>query len=154
MSLELTLGGGWDLTCFNLSCQHLTCNCCGSLEVSFVPLGNDYFPWSLSRFVGRFKSRKEREAELGAKAKEFTNVYIKNFGEEVDDESLKDLFSQFGKLKGFGPHVPFHSLNDLFLYKDQGNQTQKWLTKVTGQIDLPPPPKAVSAAWSRFEGQA
>ncbi|XP_058535343.1 polyadenylate-binding protein 4 isoform X8 [Ochotona princeps] len=48
-------------------------------------------------FVGRFKSRKEREAELGAKAKEFTNVYIKNFGEEVDDESLKDLFSQFGK---------------------------------------------------------
>ncbi|XP_019574348.1 polyadenylate-binding protein 4 isoform X9 [Rhinolophus sinicus] len=48
-------------------------------------------------FVGRFKSRKEREAELGAKAKEFTNVYIKNFGEEVDDENLKELFSQFGK---------------------------------------------------------
>ncbi|XP_024410383.1 polyadenylate-binding protein 4 isoform X5 [Desmodus rotundus] len=48
-------------------------------------------------FVGRFKSRKEREAELGAKAKEFTNVYIKNFGEEMDDESLKELFSQFGK---------------------------------------------------------
>ncbi|TKC41885.1 hypothetical protein EI555_011398 [Monodon monoceros] len=46
-------------------------------------------------FVGRFKSRKEREAELGAKAKEFTNVYIKNSGEEVDDESLKKLFSQF-----------------------------------------------------------
>ncbi|XP_075410400.1 polyadenylate-binding protein 4 isoform X5 [Tenrec ecaudatus] len=48
-------------------------------------------------FVGRFKSRKEREAELGAKAKEFTNVYIKNFGEEMDDEGLKELFSQFGK---------------------------------------------------------
>ncbi|XP_040612650.1 polyadenylate-binding protein 4 isoform X4 [Mesocricetus auratus] len=48
-------------------------------------------------FVGRFKSRKEREAELGAKAKEFTNVYIKNFGEEVDDGRLKELFSQFGK---------------------------------------------------------
>ncbi|XP_027254988.1 polyadenylate-binding protein 4 isoform X4 [Cricetulus griseus] len=48
-------------------------------------------------FVGRFKSRKEREAELGAKAKEFTNVYIKNFGEEVDDDNLKELFSQFGK---------------------------------------------------------
>uniref|UniRef100_A0A8C6CNV1 Polyadenylate-binding protein n=1 Tax=Moschus moschiferus TaxID=68415 RepID=A0A8C6CNV1_MOSMO len=48
-------------------------------------------------FVSRFKSRKEREAELGAKAKEFTNVYIKNFGEEVDDENLKELFSQFGK---------------------------------------------------------
>ena len=48
-------------------------------------------------FVGRFKSRKEREAELGAKAKEFTNVYIKNFGEGVDDGNLKELFSQFGK---------------------------------------------------------
>lgn len=53
--------------------------------------------------MGRFKSRKEREAELGAKAKEFTNVYIKNFGEEVDDESLKELFSQFGKLGYMSP---------------------------------------------------
>ncbi|XP_072811182.1 polyadenylate-binding protein 1-like [Vicugna pacos] len=66
-------------------------------------------------FVGRFKSRKEREAELGARAKEFTNVYIKNFGEDMDDEHLKDLFGKFGpalsvkvmtdesgKSKGFG----------------------------------------------------
>ncbi|XP_063167786.1 polyadenylate-binding protein 4 isoform X1 [Candoia aspera] len=48
-------------------------------------------------FVGRFKSHKEREAELGAKAKEFTNVYIKNFGDEMDDERLKELFSNYGK---------------------------------------------------------
>ncbi|XP_034051088.1 polyadenylate-binding protein 4 [Thalassophryne amazonica] len=48
-------------------------------------------------FVGRFKSRKEREAELGAKAKEFTNVYIKNFGDEVDDDRLKELFDKYGK---------------------------------------------------------
>ncbi|XP_077402206.1 polyadenylate-binding protein 4 [Vanacampus margaritifer] len=48
-------------------------------------------------FVGRFKSRKEREAELGAKAKEFTNVYIKNFGDEMDDEHLKELFDKYGK---------------------------------------------------------
>ncbi|XP_059961951.1 polyadenylate-binding protein 1-like [Mesoplodon densirostris] len=66
-------------------------------------------------FVGQFKSRKEREAELGARAKEFTNVYIKNFGEDMDDERLKDLFGKFGpalsvkvmtdesgKSKGFG----------------------------------------------------
>uniref|UniRef100_A0AC11C637 Uncharacterized protein n=2 Tax=Ovis aries TaxID=9940 RepID=A0AC11C637_SHEEP len=66
-------------------------------------------------FVGRFKSRKEREAELGARAKEFTNVYIKNFGEDMDDERLKNLFGKFGpalsvkvmtdesgKSKGFG----------------------------------------------------
>lgn len=48
-------------------------------------------------FVGRFKSRKEREAELGAKAKEFTNVYIKNFGDDMDDERLKELFDKYGK---------------------------------------------------------
>uniref|UniRef100_A0A665TTI9 Polyadenylate-binding protein n=1 Tax=Echeneis naucrates TaxID=173247 RepID=A0A665TTI9_ECHNA len=48
-------------------------------------------------FVGRFKSRKEREAELGARAREFTNVYIKNFGEDMDDEKLKELFGKYGK---------------------------------------------------------
>uniref|UniRef100_A0A667WXE0 Polyadenylate-binding protein n=1 Tax=Myripristis murdjan TaxID=586833 RepID=A0A667WXE0_9TELE len=47
-------------------------------------------------FVGRFKSRKEREAELGARAKEFTNVYIKNFGEDMDDEKLREVFSKYG----------------------------------------------------------
>lgn len=46
--------------------------------------------------MGRFKSRKEREAELGAKAKEFTNVYIKNFGDEMNDERLKELFDKYG----------------------------------------------------------
>lgn len=51
---------------------------------------------SAVRFVGRFKSRKEREAELGAKAKEFTNVYIKNFGDEMNDERLKELFDKYG----------------------------------------------------------
>lgn len=54
---------------------------------------------SIYRFVGRFKSRKEREAELGAKAKEFTNVYIKNFGDDMDDDRLKELFDKYGKLK-------------------------------------------------------
>lgn len=49
------------------------------------------------RFVGHFKSRKEREAEMGAKAVEFTNVYIKNFGEDIDSEKLKNIFTEFGK---------------------------------------------------------
>ncbi|XP_006869372.1 PREDICTED: polyadenylate-binding protein 1-like isoform X1 [Chrysochloris asiatica] len=66
-------------------------------------------------FVARFKSRNVREAELGARAKEFTNVYIKNFGEDMDDELLKNVFGKFGpalsvkvmtdesgKSKGFG----------------------------------------------------
>ncbi|KAI3360634.1 hypothetical protein L3Q82_002499 [Scortum barcoo] len=66
-------------------------------------------------FVGRFKSHKEREAELEVRAREFTNVYIKNFGEDMDDEKLKELFGKYGpalsirvmtdessKSKGFG----------------------------------------------------
>ncbi|NXI36477.1 EPAB protein, partial [Galbula dea] len=48
-------------------------------------------------FVGHFKSRKEREAELGARAMEFTNVYIKNFGDDMDDDRLREIFSKFGK---------------------------------------------------------
>ncbi|XP_013871887.1 polyadenylate-binding protein 1-like isoform X2 [Austrofundulus limnaeus] len=48
-------------------------------------------------FVGHFKSRKEREVEYGSKAVKFTNVYIKNFGEDLSDEKLKELFSAFGR---------------------------------------------------------
>uniref|UniRef100_A0A2R9BNC4 Polyadenylate-binding protein n=1 Tax=Pan paniscus TaxID=9597 RepID=A0A2R9BNC4_PANPA len=43
-----------------------------------------------------WNSRKKRETELGARAKEFTNVYVKNFGEDMDDEHFKDLFGKFG----------------------------------------------------------
>lgn len=28
---------------------------------------------------------------------EFTNVYIKNFSEDIDSEKLKGIFSEFGK---------------------------------------------------------
>ncbi|CAL9702632.1 unnamed protein product [Knipowitschia caucasica] len=48
-------------------------------------------------FVGHFKSRKEREMEYGSKAVKFTNVYIKNFGENFTDEKLKEVFAAFGK---------------------------------------------------------
>ncbi|TTR68474.1 Polyadenylate-binding protein 1 [Bagarius yarrelli] len=83
-------------------------------------------------FVGRFKSRKEREAEMGARAKEFTNVYIKNFGEDMDDEKLKDIFSKYGpalsirvmtdesgKSKGFG-FVSFERHEDAQRNLDDG----------------------------------
>jgi len=49
-------------------------------------------------FVGRFIPRKDRERELGEKAKYFTNVYIKNFGDELNDEKLYEIFSQYGKI--------------------------------------------------------
>lgn len=49
-------------------------------------------------FVGRFIPRKDRERELGEKAKYFTNVYIKNFGDEFDDDKLFEVFSKYGKV--------------------------------------------------------
>ncbi|XP_066482680.1 polyadenylate-binding protein 1-like [Tiliqua scincoides] len=48
-------------------------------------------------FVGHFKSRREREAEYGARAMEFTNVYIKNFGDDMNDGKLQEIFCRFGK---------------------------------------------------------
>ena len=52
-------------------------------------------------FVGRFVPRKEREKELGEKAKKFTNVYIKNFGDELTDDKLKEMFNKFGKITSY-----------------------------------------------------
>uniref|UniRef100_A0A7N5JPF7 Polyadenylate-binding protein 4-like n=1 Tax=Ailuropoda melanoleuca TaxID=9646 RepID=A0A7N5JPF7_AILME len=75
-------------------------------------------------FLGQFKPRKVREAELRAKANIFTNVYVKNFGDDVDDECLKEVFGEFGsvlsvrvtidesgKSKGFG-FVNFENFED------------------------------------------
>lgn len=50
------------------------------------------------RFVGRFMSRKERLEILGDKAKKFTNVYIKNVSEELDDKKLMDMFEGYGNI--------------------------------------------------------
>ncbi|MEJ1821136.1 hypothetical protein, partial [Escherichia coli] len=49
-------------------------------------------------YVGKFIPRAEREKELGEKAKRFTNVYVKNFGEDLDDDKLYEVFSAFGKI--------------------------------------------------------
>lgn len=111
----------WD-SCFKLFCQPSTCIPLSPWKSCFVPLGDHCFSWFLLRFVGRFKSRKEREAELGAKAKEFTNVYIKNFGEEMDDESLKELFSQFGKsgpLSHLSSCTVHHTWNSSFYLREE-----------------------------------
>lgn len=49
-------------------------------------------------YVGKFISRKEREKELGEKAKLFTNVYVKNFGEDMTDDKLKEMFEKYGTI--------------------------------------------------------
>ncbi|XP_071441749.1 polyadenylate-binding protein 1A isoform X2 [Hetaerina americana] len=49
-------------------------------------------------YVGKFIPRKEREKELGEKAKRFTNVYIKNFADDLDDERLREMFEKYGRI--------------------------------------------------------
>ncbi|XP_022901142.1 polyadenylate-binding protein 1A isoform X2 [Onthophagus taurus] len=52
-------------------------------------------------YVGRFIPRKEREKELGEKAKLFTNVYVKNFGEDLTDEELRTMFEKYGRITSY-----------------------------------------------------
>ncbi|XP_069813424.1 polyadenylate-binding protein 1-B-like [Dendropsophus ebraccatus] len=86
-------------------------------------------------FIGHFKSRKDREPILAARAM-FTNLYIKNFGENMDDERLKELFCKYGptvsvkvmtdesgKSKGFG-FVCFEKHEDAVKAVDEMNGTE------------------------------
>jgi polyadenylate-binding protein len=47
-------------------------------------------------FVGRFMTRRERIDMMGDRAKKFTNVYVKNFGDALDDVKLRELFEKCG----------------------------------------------------------
>jgi polyadenylate-binding protein len=47
-------------------------------------------------FVGRFKSRNERIREYGDRAKQFTNVFMKNMPQEWDEEKIKEIAGEFG----------------------------------------------------------
>uniref|UniRef100_A0A914ECD2 Polyadenylate-binding protein n=1 Tax=Acrobeloides nanus TaxID=290746 RepID=A0A914ECD2_9BILA len=49
-------------------------------------------------YVAKFQTRTQRFGELGDSDTRFTNVYIKNFAEDLDDEKLKELFSKFGTI--------------------------------------------------------
>jgi len=48
------------------------------------------------RFVGRFMTRRERVDKMGDRARKFTNVYVKNFGDALDDVKLKEMFERCG----------------------------------------------------------
>lgn len=50
------------------------------------------------RFVGKFIPRAERERVLGDHPRKFTNVFIKNFPEDMDDNKLYSMFEKFGKI--------------------------------------------------------
>ena len=43
-------------------------------------------------FVGKFLTRSERMKKMGERVRLFTNIYIKNFGDKLDEEKLKVMF--------------------------------------------------------------
>ena len=47
-------------------------------------------------FVGRFMSRNQRDNVSGPR--KYTNIFIKNFGDQLDEEKLRELFSAHGKI--------------------------------------------------------
>jgi polyadenylate-binding protein len=48
-------------------------------------------------FVGKFISRKDRLRDFGHDQR-YTNVYVKNFGDDFTDEQLFTMFGQYGKI--------------------------------------------------------
>lgn len=49
-------------------------------------------------YVGPFMSKKERVDALGDQPKKFKNVFVKNFGESIDEDELKEMFTSFGPI--------------------------------------------------------
>ncbi|XP_040187713.1 embryonic polyadenylate-binding protein-like isoform X4 [Rana temporaria] len=86
-------------------------------------------------FVGHFKSRKERELEYGTKVMEFTNVYIKNFGEDMTDERLKEIFSAFGNAVSVKVMVDENGRSRGFGFVNFGNheEAQKAVAEMNGK---------------------
>jgi polyadenylate-binding protein len=49
-------------------------------------------------FVGHFMTKRERLEKMGDQQKKFKNVFVKNFGDALDDEKLKELFEACGEI--------------------------------------------------------
>jgi len=49
-------------------------------------------------YVGKFIARRERLEQVGDKQKKFTNVYIKHIAEDISDDKLEEIFTEFGKV--------------------------------------------------------
>ena len=49
-------------------------------------------------YVGHFRSKTERKAELGDRANRFTNVYVKSLDKETTEEELRKAAEEFGEV--------------------------------------------------------
>ena len=61
-------------------------------------------------YVGRFVPRKDRDMELGEKARKFTNVYVKNINDEYDEAKLNEMFQKYGKISSVKVKTTVHGL--------------------------------------------
>ena len=48
--------------------------------------------------MGKFQPRAARLREMGEAAHRFTNVYVKNFADKLDDSKLSTLFEKYGPI--------------------------------------------------------
>lgn len=86
-------------------------------------------------FVGRFMTRRERYDQLGDQAKKFTNIYVKNFGEALDDTKMRQLFEQFGSITSCKVMVDEqnHSRGFGFVSYDDHEVAQKAVEELNGK---------------------
>jgi len=112
-------------------------------------------------YVGRFMSRNQRTDLSGPR--KFTNIFVKNFGDQLDEEKLRELFSKHGKItsvkiendengqsKGFGfcsfenpeeaeqavENLNGYSLGDKQLYVGRFQKKNERLSEIKRKKDL------------------
>ena len=49
-------------------------------------------------FVGKFLSKNQRADTYSSTNKKFTNVYVKNFGDQMDDDKFREMFEKYGEI--------------------------------------------------------
>lgn len=49
-------------------------------------------------FVGRFLSKSQRSEVYSEANRKFTNVFVKNFGETLDDDKMREMFEKYGEI--------------------------------------------------------
>jgi len=106
-------------------------------------------------FVGKFIPRADRDRDIGDRAKQFTNVYIKNFGEDVNDEKLTTMFQEYGKITSCKVAVGEDGKNKGFGFVsfDQPEMAEAAVEAMNGQ-DYNGKPLYVGRAQKKGERQA
>ncbi|VDM44353.1 unnamed protein product [Toxocara canis] len=99
-------------------------------------------------YVGKFQPRAARMREVSQAVHHVTNVFIKNFADELDEEKLRKLFSKFGKIascavmadvdgrsKGFGfvafdnPEDAEKAINEMHEYQLPGSPRKLYVCR-------------------------